>query len=64
MNVMKELYNIPEEKECRLWHRYMLSPYNLLNKLEETVQDAGLYTNEVCIHVYACSYVCDNEIHQ
>ena len=55
MNVMKELYNIPEEKECWLWHEYMLSTYDLLNELEETIQDAGLYTNQVCIHV--ASYV-------
>ena len=48
MNVVKQLYSIPEEKECRLWHKYMLSTYDLLNKLDETIQDAGLYTNQVC----------------
>ena len=53
MNVMKQLHNIPEEKECRLWHKYMLSTYDLLSKLDETIQDAGLYTNQVC----ACMWV-------
>ena len=48
MNVVKQLYSIPEEKECRLWHKYMLSTYDLLSKLDETIQDAGLYTNQVC----------------
>ena len=52
MNVVKQLYDIPEEKECRLWHKYMLSTYDLLSKLEETIQDAGLYTNQVCVCVY------------
>ena len=52
MNTMKQLYNIPEEKECRLWHKYMLSTYDLLNKLDETIQDAGLYTNQVCMYMY------------
>ena len=57
MNVMKQLYDIPEEKECRLWHKYMLSTYDLLNKLDETIQDAGLYTNQVCV-VCVCVCMC------
>ena len=56
MNTMKELYNIPEERKCRLWHKYMLSTYDLLNKLEEAIQDAGLCTNWVC--VYVCVFMC------
>ena len=75
INVVKQLYNIPEEKECRLWHKYMLSTYDLLSKLDETIQDAGLYKNQVCVcpcvfmrvhaWVHACmssyvyAYVCD-----
>ena len=61
MNTMKQLYNIPEEKECRLWHKYMLNTYDLLNKLDETIQDAGLHTNQVCVCVYVfvvCVCVC------
>ena len=57
MNTMKELYNIPEERECRLWHKYMLSTYDLLNELEETIQDAGLYTNQVCVCLCLCACV-------
>ena len=58
MNVMKQLYNIPEEKECRLWHKYMLNTYELLSKLNQTTQDAGLYTNQVCVYVCVCLVVC------
>ena len=58
MNAIKQLYNIPEERECRLWHKYMLSTYDLLNKLEETIQDAGLYTNQVCVTVCVRARVC------
>ena len=56
MNISKQLYDIPKEKECRLWHKYMLHTYDLLNKLKETIQDAGLYTNQV--HACACVCVC------
>ena len=67
MNVTKQLYNIPEKKECRLWHKYMLCTYDLLDKLDETIQDAGLYTNQVCactwmyacMHTYVYAFVCD-----
>ena len=52
MNISKQLYDIPEEKECRLWHKYILSTYDLLSKLDETIYEAGLYTNQVCVYVY------------
>ena len=58
MRVMKETFSIPEEKECRVWHKYMLSTYDLLSKLDESIQDAGLYTNQVsvCICVCVCCF--------
>ena len=57
---MKETFSIPEEKECRVWHKYMLSTYDLLSKLDETIQDAGLYTYQVCVcvHVVTCVRAC------
>ena len=58
INMMKQLYNIPEEKECRLWHKYMFSTYDLLDELDETIQEAGLYTNQVCVCVRVCVHVC------
>jgi len=57
MKVMKQTFSIPEEKECRVWHKYMLSTYDLLSKLDESIQDAGLYTNQVCACVQMCSCV-------
>ena len=60
MNVVKQLYNIPEEKECRLWHKFMLNTYDLLSKLNQTTQDTGLYTNQVCVYVcvFGCVHAC------
>ena len=60
MKVMKETFSVPEEKECRVWHKYMLSTYDLLSKLDESIQDAGLYTNQVCVHarMRVCVCVC------
>ncbi|XP_065900676.1 ubiquitin carboxyl-terminal hydrolase 4-like isoform X2 [Dysidea avara] len=49
MKVMKETFSVPEEKECRVWHKYMLSTYDLLSKLDESIQDAGLYTNQLLL---------------
>ena len=54
MRVMKETFSIPEEKECRVWHKYMLSTYDLLSKLDESIQDAGLYTNQVSVCISVC----------
>ena len=57
MKVMKETFSIPEEKECRVWYKYMLSTYNLLSKLDETIQDARLYINQVSVHAWVWVFV-------
>lgn len=44
---MRKLFNIPAEKETRLWNRYMSNTYEQLSKLDSTVQDAGLYDGQV-----------------
>ncbi|KFQ25939.1 Ubiquitin carboxyl-terminal hydrolase 4, partial [Merops nubicus] len=45
---MRKLFNIPAEKETRLWNRYM-NTYEQLSKLDSTVQDAGLYQGQVVL---------------
>ena len=64
MRVMKEIFSNPEEKECRVWHNYKLSLYDLLSQLDETIQDAGLYTNQVCVcvHVVTCVRACISSV--
>uniref|UniRef100_A0A452ITD6 Ubiquitin carboxyl-terminal hydrolase 4 n=1 Tax=Gopherus agassizii TaxID=38772 RepID=A0A452ITD6_9SAUR len=44
---MRQLFNIPSEKETRLWSRYMSNAYEEVNYLDSTVQDAGLYHGQV-----------------
>ena len=44
---MKEVFEIPENVETRLWNKYMGSTYELLNNMEQTVQDVGLYSGQV-----------------
>lgn len=44
---MRKLFNIPAERETRLWNRYMSNTYEQLSKLDNTVQDAGLYQGQV-----------------
>ena len=44
---MRELFNVPKETVCRVWHKYMSSTYEELSKPEQTLQDAGLYAGQV-----------------
>lgn len=44
---MRTLFKIPAEKETRLWNKYMSNTYEQLNKLDSTVQDAGLFHGQV-----------------
>ncbi|XP_047630072.1 ubiquitin carboxyl-terminal hydrolase 4 isoform X5 [Phacochoerus africanus] len=46
---MRKLFNIPAERETRLWNRYMSNSYEQLSKLDNTVQDAGLYQGQVLV---------------
>lgn len=47
---MRKLFNIPAERETRLWNKYMSNTYEQLSKLDNTVQDAGLYQGQVGCH--------------
>lgn len=44
---MRKLFDIPAERETRLWNKYMSNTYEQLSKLDNTVQDAGLYQGQV-----------------
>ena len=46
---MRQEFNIAEEKEVRLWNRYMTNMYEQLNKKENTLQDAGLYSGQIVV---------------
>uniref|UniRef100_A0A7N8X161 Ubiquitin carboxyl-terminal hydrolase n=2 Tax=Mastacembelus armatus TaxID=205130 RepID=A0A7N8X161_9TELE len=46
---MRTLFNIPSEKETRLWNKYMSNTYEQLNKPDSTVQDAGLFQGQVLL---------------
>ncbi|NXW41002.1 UBP4 hydrolase, partial [Nyctiprogne leucopyga] len=46
---MRKLFNIPAEKETRLWNKYMSNTYVQLSKLDSTLQDAGLYHGQVVL---------------
>uniref|UniRef100_A0A7N9AUR0 Ubiquitin carboxyl-terminal hydrolase n=1 Tax=Mastacembelus armatus TaxID=205130 RepID=A0A7N9AUR0_9TELE len=46
---MRTLFNIPSEKETRLWNKYMSNTYEQLNKPDSTVQDAGLFQGQVLV---------------
>nr|XP_006000774.1 PREDICTED: ubiquitin carboxyl-terminal hydrolase 15 isoform X5 [Latimeria chalumnae] len=43
---MRKLFTIPDEKETRLWNKYMSNTFEPLNKPDSTIQDAGLYQGQ------------------
>uniref|UniRef100_A0A3Q2WBY2 Ubiquitin carboxyl-terminal hydrolase n=1 Tax=Haplochromis burtoni TaxID=8153 RepID=A0A3Q2WBY2_HAPBU len=59
---MRKLFSIPDEKETRLWNRYMSNTFEPLNKPDSTIQDAGLYQGQnssyslPSYHPYSNSY--------
>ena len=44
---MRKLFSIPDQKETRLWNKYMSNTFEPLNKPDSTIQDAGLYQGQV-----------------
>lgn len=44
---IRKIFNIPGEKETRLWNKYMSNTFEPLNKPDSTIQDAGLYQGQV-----------------
>ncbi|XP_068720343.1 ubiquitin carboxyl-terminal hydrolase 15-like isoform X3 [Montipora capricornis] len=49
MSEMKKTFNIPEDTETRVWNKYMSNSCELLNNMEHTVQEAGLYQGQVLV---------------
>lgn len=46
---MMEKFDIPDDVEVRLWNKYMSNTYELLNKREQILQEAGLYSGQIVI---------------
>ncbi|XP_051976317.1 ubiquitin carboxyl-terminal hydrolase 15-like isoform X1 [Xyrauchen texanus] len=46
---MRKLFSIPDEKETRLWNKYMSNTFEPLNKPNSTIQDAGLYQGQILV---------------
>ena len=44
---MREIFEIPNEDETRLWQRYMTNSHELLTNENQTVSDAGIYGGQV-----------------
>lgn len=46
---MRDLFDIPDDVEVRLWNKYMSNTYEHLNKCEQTLQEAGLNCGQIVI---------------
>lgn len=55
---IRKIFNIPGEKETRLWNKYMSNTFEPLNKPDSTIQDAGLYQGQVlCNTIYFVAFL-------
>lgn len=54
---MRRLFSIPDDKEVRLWNRYMSNTFEHLNKKDITLQEAGLYQGQVCYFIFYLKYM-------
>ena len=43
---MREEFNIATEADTRLWNKYTSNTYEQLARLDNTVQDAGLFSGQ------------------
>jgi len=48
-SVMRQEFGIPETAETRLWNKYTSNTYEQLSRLDNTVQDAGLFSGQLII---------------
>ena len=48
-NILKEEFNIPLDKDTRLWSRYTCKAYEKLDRLDLTLEDAGLSNGQLII---------------
>ena len=46
---MRQVFSIEDEEEVRLWNRYMSNTYEHLSKMDNTLQDSGLYQGQVSV---------------
>lgn len=46
---MRKLFNISDDKEVRLWSKYMNNMYEQLKRLSNTLQEASLYPGQVIL---------------
>uniref|UniRef100_A0A8C5LBD7 Ubiquitin carboxyl-terminal hydrolase 15 n=1 Tax=Jaculus jaculus TaxID=51337 RepID=A0A8C5LBD7_JACJA len=44
---IRKIFNIPDEKENRLWNKYMSNTFEPLNKPDSNIQDPSLYQGQV-----------------
>ena len=47
--VLRKEFEVEEDIECRVWHRFTTHTYELLPNRSQTLQDAGLYNGQVMI---------------
>ena len=49
ITTMRDLFNINSSVSVRLWVKYTSNTFEQLGKLDQTVQDAGLFTGQLIV---------------
>jgi ubiquitin carboxyl-terminal hydrolase 4/11/15 len=55
---LKKEFEVEEDAECRVWHRFMTHTYELLSNRSQTLQDVGLYNGQVKLLDYYHLFIC------
>ena len=51
--VIREMFEVDLNAECRVWHRFMTHTYELLSNKYQTLQDSALYNGQVSATSFA-----------
>ena len=43
----KKIFELPEDEETRVWNKFMHNTYEMITKLESTLQDSGISSGQV-----------------
>ena len=44
---LRSTFDVEKDVQCRVWHRYMTSTFELLSDPKQSLQDAELYSGQV-----------------
>ena len=62
MKAIRTAFDISDDKDIRIWNKYMSSTYELLKDPDLTIQDSELYDGQVGVHLSCIKIKVCNEL--